>query len=178
MPALNLSRGSLARRREPSKAQLKERQWQVCRDYLGRFADVAAAFPVEEAVERARTTGGREVAPESRTVDLLRTRFARTIEFTRAHAPRAFDADAAVLDAGAADAVYLRAVGYWAEGVDATAAELRASAHFHHVFELSLEDFGAMVTHAGWRLRASEPLIPFEAMPKWWLVALEHEEDA
>jgi SAM-dependent methyltransferase len=259
---LNLSARSLARLlRAPSKAELKERQWQVCRDYLARHAEIAAGFPAEEAVERARTTGGRDVAPDSRTVDLLRTRFARTIEFIRRHAPMAIEPGARVLDAGAADAVYLRALGkdgtalnvdrgaveriqaggttvvagsvyeipfedgafdvtlclevlehlddpigalrelarvtrgpligtipharvtrvrpfgYWADDEAVPRAELHAQAHFHHVFELSLEDFAAMASHAGWRVAASERLIPFEPMPKWWLVALEHEED-
>jgi SAM-dependent methyltransferase len=250
----------LRNRRRPSKSELKDRQWEACREYLAAHAEVAAGFPVAKAVDRAKTTGGREVAPGSRTVDLLRTRFARTIEFLRAHVPDAFDERAAVLDAGAADAVYLRALGKdgialnvdeaavdrvrgdgvkavsgsvhdvpfedrafdavlcleviehlenpigamrelaristgplvvtiphmsatrvrpfgdWAGDERLTPAELRARSHFHHVFEFSLEDFANVAGHAGWRVTASERLIPFEPMPKWRLVALEHAE--
>jgi hypothetical protein len=246
-------------RRRPSKEELKDRQWAACREYLAAHADVAAGFSVAEAIERAKATGGRDVLPGSRTVDLLRTRFARTIEFTRAHVPSMFEEGVAVLDAGAADAAYLRALGkdgtalnvdsaavarlraggmtavsgsvyeapfedgafngalcleviehlqnpigalrelgrvtrgpliatiphvgetrirrfgYWAKG-RRPPAELRAESHFHHVFEFSLDDFASVASHAGWRVAASEALIPFEPMPKWWLLALEHDE--
>jgi hypothetical protein len=63
-------------------------------------------------------------------------------------------------------------LGYWAKDDRQSPAELRARSHFYHVFELSLDDFAAMVSHAGWRVAVSEPLIPFEPMPKWWLIAL------
>jgi SAM-dependent methyltransferase len=250
------------RRGPPSKAELKELQWKACREYLERHADTAAGFTVADAVERARRTGSREVAPESRTVDLLRTRFARTVEFTRTHASVAFDDGARVLDAGAADGFYLRALGkdgtglnvdataietmasqgvagvvgsiydapfedaqfdaavclevlehlenpigalrelaritagplvvtiphlsatrvrplgYWTRGDASSVADVAAEAHRYHVFEFSLPDFASVAGRAGWRIAASEPLIPFEPMPKWWLIALARDGTA
>jgi SAM-dependent methyltransferase len=256
----SLARRLLPRRDSPSKGELKLQQQAACREFLERHAEVAAHFPVQDAVARAKRTGDREVAAESRTVDLLRTRFARTIEFTRTHAPVAFDRGSSVLDAGAADGVYLRALGkdgtglnidrtavdtmlsegvrgvvasihempfedgrfdvalclevlehlenpigalrelarvtagpaiitiphvaatrvrplgYWVQGQGEPVLDRRAQAHGYHVYEFSHEDFTSVASHAGWRIAASEPVIPFEPMPKWWLIALARGE--
>lgn len=62
----------------------------------------------------------------------------------------------------------VRRFGYFAP--DAPREWQEREAHHHHVFEFTREQWASVASHGGWDLVASEPLIPFEPMPKWWLL--------
>ncbi len=244
----------------PTKVELKEAQRKVCEDYLADRPMLAGKMPVELAQKHALLMGSKTTVPEpdSRSVNILRMRFVRTIEFALAATEKEIlSQEVTVLDAGAADGLYLqalskngiglnvdelcvkqmraegilaeqgtiyqmpfeskkfdyslclevlehiqnpigalnelrrvtrkalivsiphvtwtriRAFGYWSKENQLKSFEdLRKEAHHYHLFEFCIDDFEKVCGHAGWRIDQKEHLIPFNQMPKFWLILL------
>ncbi len=97
----------------PTKVELKEAQRHVCDEYLADRPELAEKMPVELAQKHALLMGSKATVPEpnSRSVSILRMRFVRTIEFAFAATQREIlSQEISVLDAGAADGLYLQAL--------------------------------------------------------------------
>ncbi len=101
----------------PSKAELRMLQRQVCREYVQAHSELAHMMPVQQTMQHSVLMGDKAVEADSRSVDLLRMRFVRTIEFAMEVTGDITSPEVTILDAGAADGLYLRALGKQGAGL-------------------------------------------------------------